>query len=57
MQGRRQKKACTAQSLQLPIFGRELAIEEEVRSLDIDSMSPIEAINKLYEFKKKAGDE
>ncbi|MGA2158710.1 MAG: DNA mismatch repair protein MutS [Dehalococcoidia bacterium] len=50
------KKPGTAQPLQLPIFGQGSAIEEEVRSLDIDSMSPIEAINKLYELKKKAED-
>ena len=50
------KKPGTAQPLQLPIFGQGSAIEEEVRSLDIDSMSPIEAINKLYELKKKAGE-
>ncbi|MGD0354936.1 MAG: DNA mismatch repair protein MutS [Dehalococcoidia bacterium] len=50
------KKPGTAQPLQLPIFGQGSAIEEEVRSLDVDSMSPIEAINKLYELKKKAGD-
>ena len=41
--------------MQLPIFGGESQIEEEIRSLDIDSMSPIEAINRLYELKKKAG--
>jgi DNA mismatch repair protein MutS len=50
------KKPGTAQPLQLPIFGQGSAIEEEVRSLDVDSMSPIEAINKLYELKKKVGD-
>jgi len=49
------RKPAAAQPLQLPIFGQGSAIEEEVRSLDIDSMSPIEAINKLYELKKKAG--
>ena len=29
-------------------------VEEELRNLDVDSISPIEAINKLYELKKKA---
>jgi len=43
------------QSLQLSIFGRSSAIEDELKKLDIDSMSPIEAINKLYELQKKAG--
>jgi DNA mismatch repair protein MutS len=47
--------AAGRQPLQLSIFGKESEIEIEVRSLDIDSMSPIEAINKLYELKKKAG--
>ena len=44
----------SAQPQQLSIFGGESQVEEEIRSLDIDSMSPIEAINKLYELKKKA---
>jgi DNA mismatch repair protein MutS len=44
------------QSLQLSIFGRSSDIEAELKKLDIDAMSPIEAINKLYELKKKAGD-
>jgi len=48
--------AVSRQPLQLSIFGKESDIEAEVRSLDIDSMSPIEAINKLYELKKKAED-
>ncbi len=43
-----------AQALQLSIFGQSSEIESELKNLDIDSMSPIEAINKLYELKKKA---
>jgi len=43
------------QGLQLSIFGRSSEIEAELKSLDIDSMSPIDAINKLYNLKKKAG--
>ncbi len=46
-----------AQALQLSIFGQSSEIEAELKNLDIDSMSPIEAINKLYELKKKAGRE
>jgi DNA mismatch repair protein MutS len=42
------------QPLQLSIFGGESQVEEEIRALDVDSMSPIEAINKLYELKNKA---
>jgi DNA mismatch repair protein MutS len=44
-----------AQPTQLSIFGEGSQVEEEIRTLDVDSMSPIEAINKLYELKKKAG--
>ena len=44
------------QPTQFSLFGQESEIESEVRSLDIDSMSPMEAINKLYELKKKASD-
>ncbi len=43
-----------ARALQLSIFGQSSEIESELKSLDIDSMSPIEAINKLYELRKKA---
>jgi DNA mismatch repair protein MutS len=46
--------AAGQQPLQFSIFGQESEIDMEVRSLDVDSMSPIEAINKLYELKKKA---
>jgi len=47
-------EATADQALQLSIFGQSSEIERELVSLDIDSMSPIEAINKLYELKKKA---
>jgi len=42
------------QTLQLSIFGMESKVEEELKAMDIDSLSPIEAINKLYELRKKA---
>ena len=48
------REAEGAQALQLSIFGQSSEIESELENLDIDSMSPIEAINKLYELKKKA---
>lgn len=51
------KKIVDTSSMQLSIFGAQSQVEKEIRSLDIDSMSPIEAINKLYELKKKAGEE
>jgi hypothetical protein len=27
---------------------------EEIKALDVDSLSPLEALNKLYELKQKA---
>lgn len=42
------------QPMQLSIFGMASKVEEEIKALDIDSLSPIEAINKLYELKKRS---
>ncbi|HIE16835.1 MAG TPA: DNA mismatch repair protein MutS [Dehalococcoidia bacterium] len=39
---------------QLPLFGGRSPLIEEIAQLDIDSMSPLEAITKLYELKRKA---
>jgi DNA mismatch repair protein MutS len=39
---------------QLPLFGDKSPLIEEISQLDIDSMSPLEAITKLYELKRKA---
>jgi len=47
------KEPLDAQSLQLSIFAESSEIEAELKKLDVDSMSPIEAINKLYELQKK----
>jgi len=38
---------------QLPLFSRPI-LADEIMALDIDSMSPLEAITKLYELKQKA---
>jgi DNA mismatch repair protein MutS len=48
-------KQQSSPSQQLSIFGQSSEVEEELKKLDIDSMTPIEAINKLYELKKRAG--
>lgn len=40
--------------IQLPIFRVPSEIEKELSSLDIDCLTPLEAINKLYELKQKA---
>jgi len=39
---------------QLAFFGPRPPLMEEVENLDIESMSPMDAINKLYELQKKA---
>jgi DNA mismatch repair protein MutS len=39
---------------QLPLFEGKSAVEEELKSLDLDGLTPLEALNKLYELKKKA---
>lgn len=36
---------------------RAAALLEEIENLDIDRMTPLEALQKLYELKKKAGEE
>ncbi len=44
-------------SQQLSFFGRKSPALDELESLDINSLSPLEAITKLYELKKKAKEE
>jgi DNA mismatch repair protein MutS len=39
---------------QLPLFGDNSPLIEELSQLDIDSMPPLEAITRLYELKRKA---
>jgi DNA mismatch repair protein MutS len=41
---------------QIPLFAKGSALVEEVTRLDIDSMSPLDAITKLYELKRMAKD-
>jgi DNA mismatch repair protein MutS len=41
-------------SLQIPLFSKGSLVAEEVAQLDVDSMSPLEAITKLYELKRMA---
>ena len=46
-----------AASPQLPLFvdnAASSAIVDELKQIDVDSMRPIDALNKLYELKKKA---
>jgi DNA mismatch repair protein MutS len=41
---------------QISLFGGKTEVEEELNKLDLDGMTPLEALNKLYELKRKAGE-
>lgn len=41
-------------ALQIPLFSKGSQLAEEIAQLDIDSLSPLEAITKLYELKRMA---
>ena len=52
-QGRRCARLRKA-PLQIPFFGKGSAVVDEIARLDVDSMSPLEAITRLYELKRMA---
>ena len=52
--GRRRKKE---PAQQLSFFGQKPPLLEEMEKLDIDSLTPLEALTKLYELQKKAREE
>ena len=41
-------------TLQLSLFGAKNPVLEELETLDVNALSPLEALNKLFEWKKKA---
>ncbi len=41
-------------SLQISLFGEKSPVTEELEKLDIDSLTPLEALTKLYQLKKLA---
>jgi len=43
--------------VQVSFFGPRTPLAEELEKLDIESLTPLEAINKLYELRKKAKEE
>jgi DNA mismatch repair protein MutS len=43
-------------SAQMPLFGEKTEVEKELVKIDLDGLTPLEALNKLYELKKKAGE-
>ena len=49
--GRRRKKEAAPQ---LALFGQKSPLLEEIEKLDINSLTPLEALTKLYELQKKA---
>jgi hypothetical protein len=40
--------------VQLSLLGANHALLEELASLDVDSMTPLQAITKLFELREKA---
>ncbi len=52
LKGRRRRKEAVPQ--QLPLLGQKSPLIEELEKLDINSLTPLEAITKLYELQKKA---
>jgi DNA mismatch repair protein MutS len=39
---------------QIPLFAEKSPVLEELAKLEIDSLTPLEALTKLYELQKKA---
>jgi len=39
---------------QIPLFGQKPPIIDEILGMDVSSMTPLEAITKLYELQRKA---
>jgi DNA mismatch repair protein MutS len=54
LKGRRPKEVMPQQ---LPLLGQKSPLLAELEKLDIDSLTPFEAITKLYELQKKAKEE
>ena len=48
------RRAKEVVSQQLPLFGQKSPLLEEIEKLDIDSLTPLEALTRLYELQKKA---
>ena len=48
------RRAVVPPPVQLSLFGQPSALEQELAALDVLSMSPLDALNKLYELSQKA---
>ena len=51
---RARRRAREVMPEQLALFGQKPPMLEELEKLDIESLTPLEAITKLYELQKKA---
>ena len=47
-------KSRRSRPLQMPLFGPGDGLADEIRAMDIPNLTPLEAINKLYELQQKA---
>jgi DNA mismatch repair protein MutS len=50
------KKRAKEATVQIPLWGQRPPWVEELEKLDLESLTPLEALNTLYELKKKAGE-
>jgi DNA mismatch repair protein MutS len=50
------KKRRREAAQQLSFLTSKSPLLEELEKLDLDAMNPLEALNKLYELKKRAGE-
>jgi DNA mismatch repair protein MutS len=57
MRGIVKKRRRKEQSQQLSFFGQKPPVLNELEKLDIESLTPLEALTKLYELQKKAREE
>ena len=52
----KKRKAPRHKAQQLALFPRDSLLADEIAKLDVDSMSPLEAITKLYELRRMVGE-
>ena len=51
------KKQRKEVAMQIPLLGQKSPVAEELEKLDVNALTPLEALNKLYELQKKAREE
>jgi DNA mismatch repair protein MutS len=54
--GRPARRKAREPAVQASLFRGKGEVEKELEEIDLDGMTPLEALNKLYELKKKAGE-